>query len=65
MKLFQKWHLDRQAFAGAIRTAGALLLGNSLVVPVLRDFKDSYWWVLAIAGIAGIILTSFTERKPS
>lgn len=36
----------------ALRTALALFLGNSLVVPVLKDFNGSYFRVLPVAAVA-------------
>ena len=65
MKLLKSWHLDFSAVAAALRTAGGLLVGNSLVVPVLRDFKDSYWWILLVVGIGLIIIASFSKKDSS
>jgi hypothetical protein len=41
-----------------VRTAGALMLGNSLVAPVITNGATSYWWVLLFSGIMCIVLTS-------
>lgn len=55
---------DGAGFLTIIRTTSALLLGNSVVIPVLTDGKAHYWWVLLLAGfICTIFSTIRIERN--
>jgi hypothetical protein len=46
-----------------LRTTGALLLGNSLVVPVLTEGKNHYWWILLIVGGILTVSSSFKDKE--
>jgi hypothetical protein len=54
--------LDMPVIAAALRTGGALLLVNSLVVPILKDGIVPYVWILPITGIILIIATSIKPK---
>ena len=42
------------------------MIGNSLVVPVLKDWDAPYWWVLLLSGTALMILVNMNfERNES
>jgi len=61
-----KWkvNVDRTGIATVSRTTSALLLGNSIVIPVLTEGRSHYWWVLLAAGACIMVLTNITvERK--
>jgi hypothetical protein len=63
MKL--KISLDRAGFATVFRTTAALLIGNSIVIPVLTDGKAHLWWILLAAGLALMIGANMKiERGP-
>ncbi len=47
--------LDRAGLATVFRTTAALLIGNSIVIPVLTDGKAQLWWILLAAGVALMI----------
>jgi hypothetical protein len=46
-----------------LRTVSALLLGNAIVIPVLRDFSSTYWWIPAILGILLFYITTFNSKN--
>lgn len=50
--------IDRAGFATVFRTVAALLIGNSIVVPVLTEGRSPYWWVLLALGVLFIIGTN-------
>lgn len=54
-----KW-LDVYA---CIRTASALLIGNSIVVPVLSNFENRHWWILLGLGVTGMLVSSIEVVK--
>lgn len=57
--------VDRAGFATVFRTTAALLIGNSIVIPVLTDGKAHLWWVLLAAGLALMIGANIKiERSP-
>jgi hypothetical protein len=55
--------LDTPAILGGLRTAAALMIGNSVVVPILTNGKASLWWVLPIVGFALMIAVSIKPKK--
>ncbi len=60
-----QFEIDRNGFATVLRTMAALLIGNSLVVPVLTEGRSRYWWVLLVVGVIGMIVTNVKlERRP-
>lgn len=57
--------IDRAGIATVLRTTAALLIGNSIVVPVLTEGKSHYWWVLLSLGLFFIIVSNVKiERNP-
>jgi hypothetical protein len=50
--------IDRAGFATVFRTVAALLIGNSIVVPILTEGRSHYWWVLLVLGVMFIIGTN-------
>lgn len=57
-------NVDKAGLVTVFRTAAALLLGNSIVIPVLTEGRAHYWWVLLAAGIGLMIVTNIKiERK--
>lgn len=46
----------------ALRTAGALLLGNSFVVPLILKSQEKVVWNLLIVGFV-LILSASAKRK--
>jgi hypothetical protein len=52
--------IDRAAVKTALRTAGALMVGNAFVAPLLLDNRN---WLgigaLMLVGVGAILLTSF------
>lgn len=57
--------IDRAGFATVFRTVAALLIGNSIVVPILTEGRSHYWWVLLALGVLFIIGTNVKlERNP-
>jgi hypothetical protein len=57
--------VDRAGIATVLRTMAALLIGNSIVVPVLTEGKSHYWWVLLALGLFFIIVSNVKiERNP-
>ncbi len=57
--------IDRAGFATVFRTVAALLIGNSIVVPILTEGRSHYWWVLLALGVMFIIGTNVKfERNP-
>ena len=57
--------IDRAGFAAVFRTVAALLIGNSIVVPILTEGRSHYWWVLLALGVMFIIGTNVKfERNP-
>jgi Ca2+/Na+ antiporter len=63
MNVFKRVRYNSVDSKTFFRTLGALLLGNSVVIPVLRNFQPSYWWVLCILGVLCFVLTSFSLTK--
>ena len=63
-KPLMKITLDFPSFLGAIRTAGALMLGNAFVAPLILNYTN---WprILALAsiGCAAIIVTSIKRER--
>lgn len=55
--------IDVPLVLSGLRTAGALLIGNTFVVPVLTDGKSRWWWVLLIAGIVILIWSSLKPKS--
>lgn len=53
--------IDKEAVKAAGRTAGALIIGNSVVIPVLSKFENPYWWVLVLAGSVIIAITTISS----
>lgn len=51
--------IDLGDVKAALRTAGALLVGNSFVVPILAKTNDHVVWILLIAGAMLIFAMSF------
>jgi hypothetical protein len=49
-------------FKACIRAFGAILLANSVVVPVLTDFNNRYWWALFVSGLLLGISTSINFK---
>lgn len=63
MKLRLK--IDRAGFTTVFRTVAALLIGNSIVVPILTEGRSHYWWILLVLGVMFIIGTNVKfERNP-
>jgi hypothetical protein len=58
-----KLKFELNDFKGGVRTASALLLGNSAVVPVLTNGQAKYWFALFILGVAGMLWSSFSRSK--
>jgi hypothetical protein len=57
--------IDRAGFATVFRTVAALLIGNSIVVPILTEGRSHYWWALLALGVMFIIGTNVKfERNP-
>lgn len=55
--------LDRNDVKGALRTAGALLLGNSIIVPVITGGKNPHWWILFVIGFILIVIGSTKKES--
>lgn len=58
----QKSKFNLELAKGAARTAAALLVGNSFVVPILMREFSPWWPILPISGVAIIIITSFQKE---
>jgi hypothetical protein len=56
--------LDLSDVKAALRTAGALLVGNSFVVPILARTNDYVVWSLLIAGSVLILIMSLKKDTP-
>ncbi|MDI9333729.1 MAG: hypothetical protein QM533_05075 [Cytophagales bacterium] len=48
---------------GAFRTAGALMVGNSIVLPLLTDADPSWWWLVFVLGCGIILSTTVSIAK--
>jgi hypothetical protein len=60
----KKYKLDRAALKTALRTAGALMLGNAFVAVLLLGNRDWFAVVaLLVAAAAVIILTSIEHKE--
>jgi hypothetical protein len=60
----KKYKLDRAALKTALRTAGALMLGNAFVAILLLGNRDWFAVVaLLVAAAAVIILTSIENKE--
>lgn len=59
-----KYKIDVPGLKAALRTAGALMLGNAFVAPLLAGNRD---WpsllVLAVLGVVAIISTCIEKRS--
>lgn len=58
-----RFKVDRAGFATVLRTTAALLIGNSIVIPVLTEGRAHYWWVLLFWGVVGIIVTNVKVER--
>ena len=54
---------DIPAILNGLRTAAALMIGNSVVVPILTNGKAPLWWVLPIAGVTLMLAVSIKPKK--
>lgn len=54
--------IDINSIITVLRTASALMIGNSLVVPILTGGSARYWWALLVVGFTLMIGLSI-ERK--
>ena len=60
----KKYKLDGAGVKAAVRTAGALMLGNAFVAPLLLGNRD--WlgvFILAALGVVAIIVTVIEKRS--
>jgi hypothetical protein len=48
---------------GGLRTAGALLIGNSFIFLLVEDAPKGNWWRLFVAGGTLLVLTSIEPKK--
>ena len=58
-KLLNKFNIND--VKACLRTAGSLMLGNSLVVPILTNGTATYWWILVLGGIILMTVTSLKD----
>lgn len=56
--------IDIGEIKAGFRTAGGLLAGNSLVVPVLTRSNEPVIWQLFVLGFVLILATSLKRSKP-
>lgn len=54
---------DIPAILNGLRTAAALMIGNSVVVPILTNGKAPLWWVLPIAGVTLMLAVNIKPKK--
>jgi len=54
---------DWEAIKACLRTVAALLLGNSLIVPIISNGQNSHWWILFLIGAMLLITTSVKLGK--
>ena len=55
-------HFDLPNLYGGVRTLGALLIGNSIVIPLLTNGATNRWWISLLLGIAALLATSQSKR---
>lgn len=46
-----KLSLNKDGLVAVARTVAALLIGNSVIIPVVTEGKNPYWLVLFIIGM--------------
>lgn len=56
-------NFDAVGLATVLRTVAALLIGNSLIVPVLTESEARFWWVLFLVGVGITLATTVKFSK--
>lgn len=65
MRFWKRISCDTSGLLTVGRTASALLLGNTFVVPILTNGFPRMWWLMPLFGLLGIIGTNFKLKGES